>query len=59
MRIAHQSLCRAVFAVAAVTSFSAVVRTQSRTEVTINDTGVQAENITSSQDGSVYFGSTA
>jgi sugar lactone lactonase YvrE len=27
--------------------------------VTINDTGVQAENLTSSQDGAVYFGSTA
>ena len=59
MRIAHQSLCRAVFALAAVTSFSAVLRTQSRTEVAINDTGVQAENLTSSQDGSPYFGSTA
>jgi len=59
MRIAHQSLCRAVFALAAVTSFSAVLRTQSRTEVAINDTGVQAENLTSSQDGSLYFGSTA
>jgi glucose/arabinose dehydrogenase len=32
---------------------------QGRSEVTINDTGVQAENLTSSQDGSVYFGSTA
>jgi hypothetical protein len=27
--------------------------------VTINDTGVQAENLTSSEDGAVYFGSTA
>ncbi len=27
--------------------------------MTINDTGVQAENLTSSQDGSLYFGSTA
>jgi streptogramin lyase len=35
------------------------VRAQTRTEVTINDTGVQAENLTSSQDGAVYFGSTA
>ena len=32
---------------------------QGRTEVTINDTGVQAENLTSSQDGTVYFGSMA
>ena len=44
---------------AAVASLSAIVRTQGRTEVTINDTGVQAENLTSSQDGAVYFGSTA
>ena len=28
-------------------------------EFTINDTGVQAENLTSSQDGPVYLGSTA
>ena len=35
------------------------LRAQGRTEVTINDTGVQAENLTSSQDGTVYFGSTA
>jgi hypothetical protein len=37
----------------------ASVRAQGRSEVTINDTGVQAENITSSEDGSIYFGSTA
>jgi streptogramin lyase len=36
-----------------------VVPAQTRTEITINDTGVQAENLTSSQDGTVYFGSTA
>ena len=32
---------------------------QDRTEVTIADTGVQAENLTSSRDGTVYFGSMA
>lgn len=42
-----------------VTSLATFVHAQGRTEVTINDTGVQAENLTSSQDGSVYFGSTA
>jgi hypothetical protein len=36
-----------------------VVPAQTRAEITINDTGVQAENLTSSQDGTVYFGSTA
>ena len=30
---------------------------QSRAEVTINDTGVSPENLTSSSDGTVYFGS--
>jgi streptogramin lyase len=39
-------------------SFAAVVRAQNRTEVTINDTAVAPENLTSSQDGTVYFGST-
>ena len=52
--------CRRSFlAVLAFTSLSALASAQGRTEVTINDTGVQAENLTSSQDGSVYFGSTA
>src|SRR6186997_3124744 len=32
---------------------------QARTEITINDTGVMPENLTSSQDGTVYFGSTS
>jgi streptogramin lyase len=40
-------------------SVSALGQTQGRTEITINDTGVQAENLTSSRDGSVYFGSPA
>ena len=31
----------------------------SRTEITINDTRVSPENLTSSQDGTVFFGSTA
>ena len=45
--------------IVAFTSFAPVARAQSRTEVTINDTGVAPENLTSSQDGTVYFGSTA
>ena len=32
---------------------------QSRAEVTINDTGVESENLTSTRDGTVYFGSMA
>jgi len=58
MFIARQTSSRLLVAVVAV-SFSALVRAQGRTEVTINDTGTQAENLTSSQDGSIYFGSTA
>ena len=48
---------RLVVVVIAITSAYAFA--QARTEITINDTGVQAENLTSSQDGTVYFGSTA
>jgi streptogramin lyase len=59
MSIARQTVSRLLLAVAAVASLSALVRAQDRKEVTINDTGTQAENLTSSQDGSMYFGSTA
>ncbi len=53
------TVSRILLAVVTFASLSPFVRAQGRTEVTINDTGVQAENLTSSQDGSVYFGSTA
>jgi streptogramin lyase len=43
----------------AALSLSAIVYAQARAEITINDTGVGAENLTSSAEGSVYFGSTA
>src|SRR6185436_18333782 len=43
----------------AVASFTLPARAQTRTQVTINDTAVAPENLTSSQDGTVYFGSTA
>lgn len=59
MRTAHQTVSRLLLTVATLASLWALVRAQRRTEVTIKDTGVQAENVTSSQDGSVYFGSTA
>jgi hypothetical protein len=36
-----------------------LARAQNRTQVTISDTGVVAENLTSSRDGTVYFGSMA
>ena len=50
---------RFLFVLAVFASVSSLTRAQGRTEITINDTGVQAENLTSSQDGTVYFGSTA
>jgi streptogramin lyase len=50
---------RLLFVLAVFASVSSLARAQGRTEITINDTGVQAENLTSSQDGTVYFGSTA
>jgi hypothetical protein len=43
----------------AFTPCASILLAQNRTEVTINDTGVMPENLTSSQDGPVYFGSTA
>ena len=49
----------ALIVVAAFAASATLVRAQAPTEITINDTGVQPENLTSSQDGAVYFGSTA
>ena len=48
-----------LFALVVFAASAPLVRAQSRTEVTVNDTGIQAENLTSSQDGTVYFGSMA
>ena len=45
------------FAAATLVSLSTALRAQGRTEVTINDTGVQPENVTSGADGTLYFGS--
>jgi streptogramin lyase len=43
----------------AITSFARAGRAQGRPEVTINDSGPAPESLTSSHDGTVYFGSTA
>lgn len=48
-----------LLAFVAIVSAARTTQAQVRTEIAINDTGVQAENLTSSQDGTVYFGSTA
>ena len=47
MRIARRTVSRVLLTVAAVASLPALARAQGRTEVTINDTGVQAENLRS------------
>jgi sugar lactone lactonase YvrE len=54
-RIARDSIAAAV----TLMSLASVIQAQNRTEVAINDTGVMPENLTSSRDGTVYFGSTA
>jgi sugar lactone lactonase YvrE len=46
-----------IVAVLALTSFASVAQAQARTEITINDTAVAPENLTSSKDGPVYLGS--
>jgi sugar lactone lactonase YvrE len=58
MRNTSPSVRHLIVAVFTFMSFASVVRAQNRTEVTINDTEVAPENLTSSQDGTVYFGST-
>jgi streptogramin lyase len=42
-----------------IAASSPFAQAQGRSEIIVNDTGIQAENVTSSEDGSVYFGSTA
>lgn len=59
MRTTARSSRLLVVALVTGTSLASVAEAQGRTEVTINDTGVAPENLTSSQDGTVYFGSTA
>jgi sugar lactone lactonase YvrE len=46
-------------AFATILALSVSAQAQTRPEIAINDSGVQPENLTSSADGSVYFGSTA
>ena len=54
-----QAIRRAALGAIALLSLATCAAAQTHTEITINDTGVQAENLTASQDGTVYFGSTA
>lgn len=59
MRNAARTVRSAFLVVTSLTSLASVGRAQTRTEVTINDTAVTPENLTSSRDGTVYFGSMA
>ena len=59
MSIHRPVLLGSCFAFTVVVAAGGAAVAQVRTEVTINDTGVQAENLTSSQDGAIYFCSTA
>jgi sugar lactone lactonase YvrE len=59
MQSTHRAVPGAIAALVALTACTPVVRAPSRTQVTIDDTGVEAENLTSSRDGTVYFGSMA
>lgn len=59
MRTTSRSDRVAALALVAGMLIAPVVGAQGRTELTINDSDVRAENLTSSQDGTVYFGSMA
>jgi streptogramin lyase len=48
-----------ITAVVALMSLTSVARAQARTEITTSDTAVAPENLTSSRDGTVFFGSMA
>jgi sugar lactone lactonase YvrE len=50
---------RTLIAIALVAALCFHAVAQGRADITIDGTGVQAENLTSSPDGTVYFGSTA
>ena len=54
-----RSVRTSIVTMVALTSLASVVQAQARIEVTINDTLVSPENLTSGKDGTVYFGSTS
>jgi hypothetical protein len=58
MRDEFCSIHDLIVAVVTFMSFASAVQAQTRTELTISDTAVTPENLTSSKDGTVYFGST-
>jgi streptogramin lyase len=55
----HHIIRRCVVVAVAFTpfsTFSSTVAAQTRTEITINDAGAQSESVTSTRDGTVFFG---
>ena len=58
MLTSRQSVLGMLLVAAVVVTVGSAADAQSRTEVTINDTMVMAESVTSSKDGSIFFGST-
>jgi hypothetical protein len=58
MRIPRTTTPHVLTALAALLALPALLHAQGPTEITINDTKPQAENLTSSRDGTVFFGST-
>src|SRR5690348_11536499 len=48
---------RSILAVVAFAALAPAARAQGRTQLTLSDSGVSPENLTSSRDGTVYFGS--
>ena len=57
MANAFRTAHRLLVAVTALATFAPALRAQGRAEITIKDTAVTPENVTSSRDGTVYFGS--
>jgi sugar lactone lactonase YvrE len=51
--------CRFAVAVTTVSLLTSQAHAQERTEITINAAGAAPENVTSSADGSIFFGSTS
>ena len=59
MRKTHQAIRGLALAAIGLAAFAPRAQSQNRTEVTISEAGATPENLTSSLDGTVYFGSTS
>lgn len=59
LTLTNRAILLGAGAVAAAICFTADAVAQSRSEVTINDASVMPESVTSSRDGTIFFGSTS